>query len=80
MRATDRRRLGRSGGAAAMRLSEISVKRPVFATVISLMLVIIGLLAAQQVGEANFDDVAHIGTQSQRAGPLAILQSDFARK
>ena len=32
-----------------MRLSEVSVKRPVFATVISLMLVIIGLLAATRL-------------------------------
>jgi hydrophobe/amphiphile efflux-1 (HAE1) family protein len=32
-----------------MRLSEVSVKRPVFATVISLMLVILGLLAASRL-------------------------------
>ena len=32
-----------------MRLSEVSVKRPVFATVISLMLVILGLLAATRL-------------------------------
>ena len=32
-----------------MRLSEVSVKRPVFATVISLLLVIIGLLAATRL-------------------------------
>ncbi len=32
-----------------MRLSEVSVKRPVFATVVSLMLVILGLLAASRL-------------------------------
>ena len=32
-----------------MKLSEVSVQRPVFATVISLMLVILGLLAASRL-------------------------------
>jgi multidrug efflux pump len=40
-----------------MRLSELSVKRPVFATVISLMLVILGLMAATRLPIRELPDV-----------------------
>jgi len=40
-----------------MKLSELSVKRPVFAAVISLMLVILGLLAAQRLPVRELPDV-----------------------
>ena len=40
-----------------MKLSEVSVKRPVFATVLSLMLVILGLLAAARLPVRELPDV-----------------------
>ncbi|RMF97170.1 MAG: efflux RND transporter permease subunit [Gammaproteobacteria bacterium] len=40
-----------------MRLSEISVRRPVFATVISLVLVILGLLALDRLAVREYPDV-----------------------
>ena len=40
-----------------MRLSELSVRRPVFATVISLLLVILGLLAASRLPLRELPDV-----------------------
>ena len=38
-----------------MKISEVSVKRPVFAAVISLMLVILGVLAALRLPVREFD-------------------------
>ena len=50
---------GPGGRAAdrAMKISEVSVKRPVFAAVISLMLVILGLLAASRLPVRELPDV-----------------------
>jgi multidrug efflux pump len=51
-----------------MRLSELSVKRPVFATVISLMLVIIGLLAATRLPIRELPDVE---------SPVISIETDY---
>ena len=51
-----------------MRLSELSVKRPVFATVISLMLVIIGLLAATRLAIRELPDVE---------SPIISIETDY---
>ena len=40
-----------------MKISEVSVKRPVFAAVISLMLVILGLLSASRLAVRELPDV-----------------------
>ncbi len=40
-----------------MKLSEISVRRPVFATVLSLMLVVIGLLSASRLAVREYPDI-----------------------
>ena len=40
-----------------MKISAVSVKRPVFAAVISLMLVILGLLSASQLAVRELPDV-----------------------
>ena len=51
-----------------MRLSELSVKRPVFATVISLMLVIIGLMAATRLPIRELPDVE---------SPMISIETDY---
>jgi multidrug efflux pump len=51
-----------------MRLSELSVKRPVFATVISLMLVIIGLMAATRLPIRELPDVE---------SPVISIETDY---
>ena len=52
-----RARVEHRGGGAFVRLSELSVRRPVLATVISLMLVILGLLAATRLPIRELPDV-----------------------
>ena len=62
-RAAKRRRRRQRAAAAdagrhrAMKISEVSVKRPVFAAVISLMLVILGLLSASRLPVRELPDV-----------------------
>ncbi len=51
-----------------MRLSELSVKRPVFATVISLMLVILGLMAATRLSIRELPDVE---------SPVISIETDY---
>jgi multidrug efflux pump len=51
-----------------VRLSEISVRRPVFATVISLMLVILGLLAATRLPVRELPDVE---------SPVVSIETDY---
>jgi len=51
-----------------MRLSEISVQRPVFATVISLMLVIIGLMAVTRLPIRELPDVE---------SPIISIETDY---
>ena len=40
-----------------MKLSELSVRRPVFATVISLLLIIIGLVSLQRLSIREYPDI-----------------------
>ena len=51
-----------------MKLSEVSVKRPVFAAVISLMLVILGLLAASRLPVRELPDVE---------SPVVSIETDY---
>jgi multidrug efflux pump len=51
-----------------MKLSEVSVKRPVFAAVISLMLVILGLLAASRLAVRELPDVE---------APIVSIETDY---
>ena len=51
-----------------MRLSELSVKRPVFATVISLMLVIVGMMAATRLPIRELPDVE---------SPVISIETDY---
>ncbi len=51
-----------------MKLTEISVKRPVFATVISLMLVIVGLMAATRLPVRELPDVET---------PVVSIETDY---
>ena len=51
-----------------MRLSEVSVKRPVFAAVISLMLVILGLLAASRLPVRELPDIE---------SPVVSIETDY---
>jgi multidrug efflux pump len=51
-----------------MKLSEVSVKRPVFAAVISLMLVILGLLAASRLPVRELPDVE---------SPIVSIETDY---
>ncbi|HEX6573306.1 MAG TPA: efflux RND transporter permease subunit, partial [Steroidobacteraceae bacterium] len=51
-----------------MKLSEVSVKRPVFAAVISLLLVILGLLAASRLPVRELPDVE---------SPVVSIETDY---
>ena len=51
-----------------MKLSEVSVKRPVFATVVSLLLVILGLLAATRLAVRELPDVE---------SPVISIETDY---
>ena len=53
--------LERGAGRAVVRLSELSVRRPVFATVMSLLLVILGLLATTRLPIRELPDVESPG-------------------
>jgi multidrug efflux pump len=51
-----------------MKLSEVSVKRPVFATVVSLMLVIVGLIAATRLPVRELPDIE---------SPVVSIETDY---
>ncbi|HTG76523.1 MAG TPA: efflux RND transporter permease subunit, partial [Steroidobacteraceae bacterium] len=51
-----------------MRLSELSVRRPVLATVISLLLVILGLLAASRLAIRELPDIE---------SPIVSIETDY---
>ena len=56
-----------------MTLSELSVRRPVFATVVSLMLLIVGLMAAIRLSVREYPDIdppiINIATRYRGASP-----------
>ena len=51
-----------------MKLSDLSVNRPVFATVVSLMLVIVGLIAAMRLPVRELPDIE---------SPVVSIETDY---
>ena len=65
-----------------MRISELSVRRPVFATVLSMMLVIFGLVSLQRLSVREYPDIDRptvTVTVAYRGASAAIIETKITQ-